>query len=1348
MQPTQLIPGLILDQRFQIENAVTSGGMGTVLRAQDLLRAETVAIKVLLGRDRAALQRFERERLLLQELRHPGIVRYVAHGILPDGAPYLAMEWLEGEDLAHRLTRQALSLAETVAIGIAVASALAAAHESGIIHRDIKPANLFLQGSQPQRLKILDFGIARLFGADGATRTGTVVGTPDYMAPEQVRGDREIDARADLFSLGCVLYECLKGQPPFASDQIMGVFGKILFEPTPDLLAEQPELPPALSRLIVALLEKDREQRPARAADVLATLLALTQRDLERPSAPVIACASRPHGLTTHEQRLMSIVVVSAHSTVTPDAPTAIAAPTQTWLRMVSDLGQPFSARSEQLPDGSVLALLTGQPTASDQARQAARLALRIRDSVTRRSSDPAAKAAPAAIQIVVCTGRGNLERGLLDAGAIERAASLLTRALEQQKKWGRDDEGKQIDVPITLDEMTRGLLDARFITYGLAGLTLLVSEQPLAEPVRLVLGRSTPFFGRDRELSLLQAVMADCFDEPRARVALITAEAGMGKSRLCQEFLQRAAQEHSDLSVWIGRGDPLGAGSPFGLLANSLRHALGLPEGAAAEEQREELRTAIFQRLSKGKDAKFPNVEQKLRVHEFVAELLSLRKEESTPASVALKAAQLDPMLMGDQIRRAALDLLETECKNRPLLWVLEDLHWGDLPTVRLIDVALRELCERPLFVLALARPSVHDTFPRLWEGRGVQEIRLTGLSRKASEKIARAVLGNTQHLDAVLGSLDRASGNAFFLEEMLRAAATGQLTEAPATVLAMVQSRIERLLPQARRVLRAACIFGSVFWGGGVARLLGDRERATGTPKGVTEWLDLLTEQELIARRPESRLYHEVEYTFVHALVRDAAYAMLTEADRVLGHRLAAQFLEEAGECDAVVLAEHWERSGELQHAIACYRRAAWQALEGNDLDAVLHNGERAIACGASGQERGEVEAALSEAQQWRGNYHGTIQHGRVALALLPPHTPRWLQVIGAMAIAAGRLTDGALLQELSRQLLEKRDESARSEAFLTAAIRTALQLYILGDYVHASALLDAFESVRHGDTPSDSPAAEAMLCLLRANRAAFDWKLDLAVAHFEQAAALFEQIGDLRNAGSQKLDAAFFLTDLGQFTRSMQLSHEVIETAGRLGIARLSTVAYGALASALCSLGRLEEAGEGIGRMMEQAKQSGDRRILGAGHILYARLYLAKGELVRAEAAAEEAIKDLSEMPRFRARGLAILARISIARGRLDEARRSAAQGYAIFQELGRLGTDEALIELAYAEALLHLGDEKMAQEILQTGRERLLAQAACISDLNAKKGFLSLPDHVLLLRVTDDKTGLTDLTKVSR
>src|SRR4051794_11723683 len=181
--------------------------MSIVYRARDKHTGALVALKVLQGSDQLGA-RFARESRVLAELSHPGIVRYVAHGATAAGQRYLAMEWLDGEDLAERLIRGGLTARESVVLATRVAEALGFAHVRGIVHRDIKPSNIFLPERQAERVKILDFGIARQregVASLDMTMTGTRLGTPAYMSPEQARGLAELDARVDVFALGCVL---------------------------------------------------------------------------------------------------------------------------------------------------------------------------------------------------------------------------------------------------------------------------------------------------------------------------------------------------------------------------------------------------------------------------------------------------------------------------------------------------------------------------------------------------------------------------------------------------------------------------------------------------------------------------------------------------------------------------------------------------------------------------------------------------------------------------------------------------------------------------------------------------------------------------------------------------------------------------------------------------------------------------------------------------------------------------------------------------------------------------------------------------------------------------------------
>jgi serine/threonine-protein kinase len=264
----------VIAGRFEIERRVASGASGDIHRALDLTTGRAVALKLLRaspGRDDA---RFEREARILSDLAHPGVVAYVAHGTDATGNPYLATEWLDGESLSRRLGRDPpLTVAETIALGLRVATTLAAAHARGIIHRDLKPSNLFLPGGVIDAVKLLDFGVSRpAREMNQLTAPGDVIGTPGYMSPEQARGKGPIDARADVFSLGCVLFRCLTGRDAFGGDDLVARLLSVVTQEVPPARSLNPAVPQALSDLVARMLSKPPDARPPDGGAVAAEL--------------------------------------------------------------------------------------------------------------------------------------------------------------------------------------------------------------------------------------------------------------------------------------------------------------------------------------------------------------------------------------------------------------------------------------------------------------------------------------------------------------------------------------------------------------------------------------------------------------------------------------------------------------------------------------------------------------------------------------------------------------------------------------------------------------------------------------------------------------------------------------------------------------------------------------------------------------------------------------------------------------------------------------------------------------------------------------------------------------------
>jgi eukaryotic-like serine/threonine-protein kinase len=261
------LTGLVA-RRFEVLSKAGEGGMGEVYRVRDWQTNSVAALKVLAADQDHQLERFARESALLEDLKHDGIVQYISHGQLSDGRPYLAMEWLDGESLNEHLDRQLLTVGEALTMAEGVAEAMGAAHDKGVVHRDLKPGNVFLMGSDVNQVKLLDFGIASARGSHKElTESTTMLGTPGYMAPEQMRSSRDASASADVFSLGCVVFKSLTGTIPFEGKNTMDLVLSVMTRPPLPILALRQDATRPIADLLERLLHKDPAERPANGSE-------------------------------------------------------------------------------------------------------------------------------------------------------------------------------------------------------------------------------------------------------------------------------------------------------------------------------------------------------------------------------------------------------------------------------------------------------------------------------------------------------------------------------------------------------------------------------------------------------------------------------------------------------------------------------------------------------------------------------------------------------------------------------------------------------------------------------------------------------------------------------------------------------------------------------------------------------------------------------------------------------------------------------------------------------------------------------------------------------------------------
>ena len=289
-------PGDIIAGRYRLERELGRGAMGMVWAAMHPTLAQRVAIKLIAAdkaRSSEARQRFALEAKAAARLRSRHVVQVYDDGETPDGTPYIVMEYLEGQTLEERLeTHPDMGLGEAVRIATHVGRALARAHAQGVVHRDLKPGNIFIAKSDDDELgwlaKVLDFGVAKVLNEPSATRTGTIVGTPLFMSPEQIRGAAQVDHRADLYSLGMVFYNMVTGSHAFDGPSYSDVLVAICTQSLPDIRNVAAWLPPAVGTWFDQACAREREARFQSADEMIEALQEAVgpHSRLTRPSVP------------------------------------------------------------------------------------------------------------------------------------------------------------------------------------------------------------------------------------------------------------------------------------------------------------------------------------------------------------------------------------------------------------------------------------------------------------------------------------------------------------------------------------------------------------------------------------------------------------------------------------------------------------------------------------------------------------------------------------------------------------------------------------------------------------------------------------------------------------------------------------------------------------------------------------------------------------------------------------------------------------------------------------------------------------------------------------------------------
>jgi tetratricopeptide (TPR) repeat protein len=855
----------------------------------------------------------------------------------------------------------------------------------------------------------------------------------------------------------------------------------------------------------------------------------------------------------------------------------------------------------------------------------------------------------------------------------------------------------------IRIDEATAALLGERFEVRTDGKGAALIGRRSDAEPPRTLLGKPTPCVGRDKELGLLDATLRECIDESVARAVLLTGPPGQGKSRLCHEFLSKA-RERGNPRILTARADPVGAGSSFMMVRQIVRRAIGLREADPAADQHTKLRTHVAGVCKEGNSA---------RIADFIGELVGVPSTDWP--SPELRSARNDPQIMAIWLGRSFGEWLAAECVTRPLLVVLEDLHWGDLPSVTYLGEALRALAAKPFMLLALARPEVRETFPNLWPASERQDIALGRLPPRAAERLVRAALGESIPASTVTRIVDRADGNAFYLEELIRRVAEGDGDTLPEAVLALVQSRLERLEPEGRRIVRAASVFGDVFWRGAAASLLGAQET-----RELDSWLNLLCDREIFSAAPDSRFAGERQYAFRHDLLREAAYAMLTDADRMTGHRLAAVWLHAAGETDALTMADHLERGGEGARAVPWIVRATWTASIGGNFEAVADLSRRGLSCGPTADERGRLHLRYGQVLSIRGEFLAALDMGCEAIDLLRSGSMEWFEAVGLVLVAGTFSGKPEITTAVFPRILDVSIQPEPTGPYGIAVFQVCVALILAGHIEQAEGFLGRADAAQRGSDsdPVFTVRIELARGFLQLRRSA----LGDSIHTLKHALSVADRAEDAFGKGG----AAHFLLDALAETGNREQIELAAQDALRSAPVLGGTFFRNWIALAL-AWGWLHERriGEAIGAFRSLLDRS-DQVLAASAHGALAHALVEDGDL---DGALDHATKSLamgSALPNVRAGALAALAVVELRRGRATEAVQLAEQGLGLAARGGVPFTGSVLY-LTRAEALRCVCKTGDSNAAIRDARDRVLRIAATLErDPALRDSFLTRVD----------------------
>lgn len=1227
--------GGVLAGRYRVRARLGRGATKEVYLAYDERLDREVALALVVGAgSEVSRARVRREAQVTGRLGdHPNVITVYDIGEV-DGLPYLVLRAMRGGSLADLLDRQRPSFAEATRLGGEIASALAHAHDHGVIHRDVKPDNVWLTADG--RAALGDFGIAHQPGLDRLTAEGVVVGTVRYLSPEQIRGDDSGPA-GDLYALGVTLYEVVTGRPPFTAPDASQILAQHLTVAPAAPSQHEPGVPPALERLILRLLAKHPSRRPASAHEVVDALAAIVAPADDSRGTPLSAARARidlahratvaPVGTPGHTpgapvchdtRRVVSVLAVGADV----EDPEALHGILDRCATAIEDRG----GTVERYLGDALVGIFGLADSQGDEALQAARAAVDLRTS-------------SAQLRLGIETGEvflGSGPRGvaIVTGAPITAAVRLAEHAPRGEIVLGSGTR-RAVDADATFDDTTGRLIELR-------------AEQPA-----LLRPPATTFVGRSRELDALLALFARVRDERSCRLVTVAGAPGIGKSRLAGELLAALGDQ---ATVLAGHCIAYGEGTAYLAITEIVRAIDG------------DTRTRIEQLL--GGD------EQAIR---GILGAIGLSDEAAQAEETAWALRTL--------LARLALE--------RPLVVAVEDIHWAEPALLDLLDQLVVFCGESPILVVCLTRPELLERRPAWGVDRDARSLLVLGpLADDEATELAER-LGATQRAAPIAR---RAEGNPLFVEQLVAIDAGREDGELPASIQAVLSARIDRLEEDERIVLRHAAVEGRTFHVGPLERALTSRRRdAVGACLVALAGKGLIGEDRPqfvgeCAHRFAHALIRDAAYASVPKAIRSRLHADVADwlderpdaADEVVGHHLE-QACRLAAELGPVGVRERRLATRAAGHL----RSASQGALARADADAASALLERSIALlddddgdGAREELQTLLGAALFEAQ--RTSEATRVLDDVIAAAREPSTRARARverELVRLETDASAGVRHSSLVADEALPVLERAGDH-----------RGLCRLWALrGQLAWTEGRIgrsdDAFvEAARHARRAGDERERFEMLGWRATAAMLGPMPVDEAIAHCEQLRVV---------VGASPVAVAWIVNPLaalhamrGELELAETYLREADETLGKLGGLGASVSHHAAYVRLLA--GRPDQAEIPLRSGVERLTAMGESRALATTTAMLAQAVYAQGRSAEAaqlcqSTAATAAADDIVTQAIWRG----VRARLLADDGRFADGARCAREAVALVA-----GTDllshhgDALIELA---EVLHTGSD---------------------------------------------------------